>query len=126
VEPSGFTKVSALGVDEQRVNVVIDPGESCEGWTHMGDRFRVEVRVVVWESADVLSVPVASLVRDGDRWSVFVVRDGRARRVPVDVGRQNDVDAQILAGLAGDETVIVYPGESVDDDVKVLATRRAR
>jgi HlyD family secretion protein len=126
VEPSGFTKVSALGVDEQRVNVVIDTGESCEEWTHMGDRFRVEVRVVVWESADVLSVPVASLVRDGDRWSVFIVRDGRAWRVPVDVGRQNDVDAQILAGLAGDETVIVYPGESIDDDVGVVATRRAQ
>ena len=126
VEPSGFTKVSALGVEEQRVNVVIDPDSGCPEWLQLGDRFRVEVAIVVWEAADVLTVPIGSLTRNGQDWSVFVVREGRAARTAVQVGHQNDTDAEILGGVTTADTVIVYPGESVDDGVAVIAAWSGR
>jgi HlyD family secretion protein len=120
VEPSGFTKVSALGVEEQRVNVIVDPDPACPDWRQLGDRFRVEVAIVVWEAVDVLTVPIGSLVRHGDEWSVFVVRNGRAARTAVQIGHQNDSDAEVLGGLTTVDSVVVYPGESIDDGVAIV------
>ncbi len=119
VEPAGFTKISALGVEEQRVNVVVAIDDPALGATHLGDRFRVEVRVVVWEEARVLKVPIGSLVREGDGWFVFAIRDGRAVRTPVSVGQRNDEDAQVLSGLEAGTSVVAFPGSSLTDGARV-------
>ncbi len=123
VEPAGFTKVSALGVEEQRVNVIVgldDPGPAL---SRLGDRFRVEVRVVIWEAASVLKVPIGSLVRDGDGWFVFAVRDGRAVRTPVGIGQRNDAEAEIASGLEAGATVVAFPGSGLADGVRVASQR---
>lgn len=118
VEPSGFTKVSPLGIEEQRVNVI---GELLDPPGSLGDRFRVEARIVVWQAAAVLKVPAGALVREGDGWAVFVVREGRARRRAVEVGHRNPAEAEVLGGLTAGERVIVYPGDAVADGVRVRA-----
>jgi HlyD family secretion protein len=116
VEPMAFTKVSALGVEEQRVNVIADfvdpPGP-------LGDAYRVEARVVLWSSDDVLKVPSSSLFRRGEGWSVFVVRDGRAYRIDVEVGHRGTLEAEILGGLSAGERVIRHPSNDVDDGTRV-------
>jgi HlyD family secretion protein len=119
VEPYGFLKISALGVEEQRVNVIVDLVGEPSSWTTLGHGYRVEVAVVIWEEEDVLQVPVAALFRDGERWSVFVVDDGEARLRPVEVGRDNGRRAQILSGLEAGETLVLYPGEEMADGVAV-------
>jgi HlyD family secretion protein len=120
VEPSGFTKVSALGVEEQRVNVIIDflnPPPS------LGDRYRVEVKIVVWESARVLRVPGSALFRHGESWSVFVVEHGRARRRDVTVGHRNPSETEVLTGIGEGDVVIGHPTDRIADGVRVAAPR---
>lgn len=124
VEPAGFTKVSALGVEEQRVNVIVDLDDPAVAATRLGDRFRVEVRVVVWKAATVLKVPVGSLVRDGEQWAVFVVRDGRAVRTVVQVGQRNDAEAEVRSGLGAGTTVVAFPGGGLADGVRVAPVTR--
>jgi HlyD family secretion protein len=119
VEPAGFLKISALGVEEQRVNVVIDFVDSREKRAALGDGFRVEVRVVIWESADALTVPTASLFRRQGEWAVFVIDDDILHRRTVRVGQRNEQTAQILEGLAAGERVVAYPGESLSEGTKV-------
>lgn len=121
VEPSGFTKISALGVEEQRVNVVADFVDPAEAWRALGDRFRVEVRVVVWEGQDVVKAPVSSLFRHAGGWAVFVVDAGRAHLRPVEIGQRNGVEAQVVSGLDVGDVVIVHPGDTVEDGSRVLA-----
>jgi len=118
VEPSGFTKLSTLGVEEQRVNVIADleaPPPS------LGDAFRVEARIVTWEGEDVLQVPVSALFRHGAGWAVFVVEDGRAALRPVQLGRRGRRGAQVLDGLAAGERVVLHPSDRVEDGVRVEA-----
>ncbi len=119
VEPSGFTKVSALGVEEQRVNVLMEPDGPHDGWQALGDGFRVDVRVVLWEGTNVIKVPTNALVRQGTGWSVFVVDGDHARLVPVDVGQRNPDEAEVRSGLDAGRTVIVHPGDRVADGVRV-------
>jgi HlyD family secretion protein len=116
VEPSGFTKVSALGVDEQRVNVI---GDFVDPPGRLGDGFRVEARVVVWEGADVVRVPGSALFRRGDAWNVFVVDGGRARRREVEVGQRGTFEAEVRGGLEAGERVVLHPSDRVQDDVRV-------
>jgi HlyD family secretion protein len=116
VEPSGFTKVSALGVEEQRVNVVAD---FVDGPGALGDGYRVEARVVVWEAPDVLRVPGSALFRRGDAWHVFVVERGTARLRPVEVGHRGSFEAELLAGLEPGERVVLHPSDRVQDGVRV-------
>ena len=119
VEPSGFMRVSALGVEEQRVNVIIgfeDPGAAARA---LGDGYRVEVRVVVWDEADVLTVPVGSLFRQGEAWAVFVVEGDVVRLRPVSLGQRNSVSAQVLDGLATGETVVLHPPDTLADGARV-------
>jgi HlyD family secretion protein len=123
VEPSGFTKISALGVEEQRVNVIVDFDEPRENWASIGDGYRVEVRIVVWGNPDVLKVPTSSLFRHEEKWAVYKVQDERAVRQPVEIGQRNGLEAEVLDGLRGDEQIIVYPSDSVIDGVKVEARR---
>ncbi|MDP3718243.1 MAG: efflux RND transporter periplasmic adaptor subunit [Acidobacteriota bacterium] len=127
VEPSGFTKISALGVEEQRVNVVMDFDDPAEAWNALGDGYRVEVRIVIWEAADVVKVPTSALVRQGDRWAVFVVDGNRIRRVTVAVGQRNAEEAEIQSGLAAGAQVVVHPNDRVVDEalVEVRASRES-
>lgn len=121
VEPSAFTRVSALGIEEQRVNVVLELDEPRESWAMLGDGFRVEARIVVWEEDEVLRAPASAVFRDGDGWFVFLVEADRARRTRVEVGRRSDVHAQVLSGLDSGDRVVLYPGERVEDGVRVHA-----
>ena len=119
VEPAGFTKVSALGVEEQRVNVVIDFEDPPGIPAGLGDGFRVTSRIVVFEADDVLTVPVGALFRTGADWSVFVVEDGAARRRAVRIGRRSEERAQILEGLRPGDRVVLYPGDRVEEGTPV-------
>ena len=120
VEPYGFTKISALGVEEQRVNVIIDFEDVREAWEALGDGYRVEVRVVIWESDDVLKVPTSSLFRAGDAWAVFAVNEGLASLREVTVGQRNSFEAEILDGLQTGDRVIAYPSDEIVNAVAVV------
>jgi HlyD family secretion protein len=119
IEPSSFTKVSALGVEEQRVNVVIDFTDPPSAWQRLGDGFALEVRVVLWERNDVLTVPIGALFRRGNQWTVFKVIGRRAVEQPIRVGHRNSLDAEVLGGLADGDQVIVHPGERVSNGTRV-------
>ena len=119
VEPSGFMKVSALGVEEQRVNVVIDLADRSGQAHQLGDGYRVEVRVVVWQEADVVKVPVGSLFRSGDEWSAFVIDEGRTRLQRVQLGQRNDTEGQIVDGLQPGQTVVLHPPDTLTDGTRV-------
>ena len=119
VEPSAFTRVSALGVEEQRVNVVIDLDEPHTVWSALGDGYRVEARIVIWQQQNVLTVPSSALFRLGDRWAVFAVVDGRARATEVGIGQQNGERTQITRGIDAGQRVVVYPSERVTDGAHV-------
>lgn len=119
VEPAGFTKVSALGVEEQRVNVIADFDEPKDRLTNVGDAFRVEAKIVLWESPDVVKVPSGALFREADAWAVFVVSNQRVELRRVTVGRNNGMEAQVLEGLTVGENVIVYPSDDVRDGIRV-------
>ena len=119
VEPWGFTKYSALGVEEQRVNALIQFTDPVERRAGLGHGYRVEVRIVVWETGDALIVPSSALFREADRWSVFVVEDGRVRRVPVEAGHNNGLQAEILEGLVEGQQVVLYPAPSLEDGSRV-------
>ncbi len=119
VEPSGFTKISALGVEEQRVNVLMDFEDPAEAWKALGDGYRVEVRIVAWEAADVVKVPTSALVRQGDGWSVFVVNGDRIQRVTVGVGQRNADEAEIRSGLEAGRQVVVHPSDQVIDGAAI-------
>ena len=120
VEPSGFTKISALGVEEQRVNVVLDFVEpSPAARASLGDGYRVEVRVVVWEAPNVLRVPTSALFRHGDKWAVYVVDRGRAHRTLLESVHQTGQYAEVVSGLAEGARVIVHPGDTLVDGARV-------
>ncbi len=119
VEPAAFTKISALGVEEQRVNVVADITTPLADRLTLGDNFRVEARVIVWESDKVLKVPVSSLFRRGSNWSAYIIRDSRAVLVPVQPGRTSGMETQVLEGLKEGDEVILYPGDRVHDGDRV-------
>jgi HlyD family secretion protein len=119
VEPVGFTKVSALGVEEQRVWVIVDFTDPPERWARLGDGYRVNARFVLWEADDVLRAPTSSLFRHGEGWAVFVVADGRARLRPVEVGERGGRDTRVEAGLVAGDPVIVHPGRDLEDGRRV-------
>jgi HlyD family secretion protein len=120
VEPSGFTKISALGVEEQRVNVLSD---LVTPEPRLGDGYRVEVRIVVWEGADVVQVPASALFRAGEAWAVFVVDGGRARQRIVEAGEHGTFEAEVRGGLAEGETVILHPSDRLRDGARVAPRR---
>jgi HlyD family secretion protein len=121
VEPSGFTKISALGVEEQRVNVLIDFEQPDEPQNALGDGYRVEVRIVIWEKDDVMKVPTSSLFRNDTKWAVYKAVDGVARLQEVEIGQRNGLEAEVLSGLSVGEQIIVYPGDAIADGVRVTA-----
>ena len=123
VEPYGFTKISALGVEEQRVNVVLDFTEPLDRLQTIGDGFRVEAHIVVWRAADAVKVPVGALFRDGPGWAVFVIEDGYARKRAIKTARRNPVEALVEDGLKPDEAVVIYPPDALKDGAKVAVTK---
>lgn len=120
IEPTGFTKVSALGIEEQRVNVLIDFAGPEENWQALGHGYRVEVRVVTWSEEDVVRVPLSALFRSGKDWAVFVADDGLARLRTVVLGKRNGRFAQVLEGLEEGEAVVVHPSDRVADGIGVV------
>jgi HlyD family secretion protein len=116
IEPSAFTKVSALGIEEQRVNVVADLTTAS---TTLGDGYRVEGRIVAWQSDDVLQVPVSALFRRGETWNLFVVEEGEARLSEVEIGQRTQFEAEIKRGLKEGTQVIVHPSNEITDGTRV-------
>jgi HlyD family secretion protein len=116
VEPAAFTKISALGVEEQRVNVIAD---LVHPPPNLGDGFRVEARIVVWQAEEVLRVPASALSRCAGAWCVFVVSNNTAYRRQVTVGQRNGFEAEIRAGLRDGEAVVLHPSEHIEDGTRV-------
>lgn len=121
VEPSGFTKISTLGVEEQRVNVIVDLTDAVDARRSLGDGFRVEARIVVAEAKDVLRIPASALFRPDEGWAVFRVVEGRAVATVVEPGHQNGLEAEIKSGLAAGDQVIIHPSDQVADGVQVTS-----
>lgn len=116
VEPGAFTKVSALGVEEQRVNVICDFTGDAHG---MEDAYHVETRVIVWQGQDVLLVPSSAVFRSGASWAVFVVKNGKAHKAIVQIGHRGETDWEVLGGLQPGDHVIAHPSAEVDEGVRV-------
>lgn len=126
VEPVAYTRVSALGVDEQRVLVISDFLSPLEQWRALGDGYRVDARFILWQKDDALQIPSSSLFRYRDGWAVFVVEDLRAKRREVVVGQRNGLVAEVLAGLESGEQVISHPDNHIEDGVRVRVIDHAR
>jgi HlyD family secretion protein len=121
LEPSAFTRISALGVEEQRVNAIIDLDDPRERWAALGDGYRVEVHIVVWQGDDVLRIPSSAVFRREERWSTFVIEDGIAHLTEIEIGHRGRDEVEVLSGVPEGATVVVYPGERVEDGVEVVA-----
>ncbi|MEQ9143005.1 MAG: HlyD family efflux transporter periplasmic adaptor subunit [Parvibaculaceae bacterium] len=120
VEPFGFTKISALGIEEQRVNVIIDFTDPYEKWQRLGHGYRVDVQIVLWESDDVLHVPISALFRHGGKWAVFSVVDGDATLTPVTIGHMNTRSAEVIDGLNEGQALVLHPSDRVVDGISVV------
>lgn len=119
IEPSAVTHISALGVEEQRVDVVVDILSPQEQWKSLGDGFRVEAQITLFRADRAVKVPSSALFRDGDRWCVYVVDGDHARRRIVDIARRSSTEAQLDKGLTPGERVVDYPGDAVSDGVRI-------
>ena len=119
IEPSGFTKVSALGVEEQRVNIV---GDFVGSSKPLGDGYRVETRIITWEGKNVLKVPMNALFRCDRFWCVFVVKENKAQRRQIDLGYRSDLEAEVRKGLTTGEVVILHPTEQIEEGKQVKIT----
>jgi HlyD family secretion protein len=125
IDPAGFLKVSALGIEEQRVRVTIDFAGPPEAWSRLGHDYRVIVHVVIWSADDALTVPISALFRKGDDWAVFAVENGRALTAIVKIGHRNNRVAEVLGGLTAGSLVVLHPSDRIADGVRV-AQRDAR
>ena len=119
VDPAGFLKVSALGIEEQRVRVTIDFVDPPGTWSRLGHDYRVIVHVTTWNSPNALTVPVGALFRKSDDWAVFLVKDGRARTTPIRIAHRNSRTAEVVAGLSADDKVVLHPSDRVSDGTAV-------
>ncbi|MGI9463450.1 MAG: efflux RND transporter periplasmic adaptor subunit, partial [Aestuariivirgaceae bacterium] len=120
IEPTGFTKVSALGVEEQRVNVLLELTDPPGDWAALGHEFRVFVKIAQWQSDDVLRTPLSALFRNGNDWAVFKLVEGRAQLASISIDHRNSDTAEVIGGLAEGDEVILYPSDRVEDDVRVI------
>ncbi|NNJ92420.1 MAG: HlyD family efflux transporter periplasmic adaptor subunit [Gammaproteobacteria bacterium] len=119
VEPAGFTKVSALGVEEQRVLIISDLTSPAEQWQQLGDGYRVEANFIIWHEEDVLQIPASSLFRHNDQWAVYKIENNEARLQTVRIGKHNGLAAQVLQGLSIGDQLIDHPGNEVENDRKI-------
>lgn len=121
VEPYGFTKISALGIEEQRVNVIIDLTSATEEWARLAHGYQVELGIVLWEASDALKLPLLALFRDGEDWAVFVDAEGRAELRHVTLGQRSQLDVQVLDGLEEGDRVVLHPSDRVQAGVRIAA-----
>ncbi|MBR0781524.1 efflux RND transporter periplasmic adaptor subunit [Bradyrhizobium iriomotense] len=119
VDPAGFLKVSALGIEEQRVRVTIDFSDPPENWVTLGHDYRVIVHVTTWSAPDALTVPVSALFRQGGQWAVFVDENGRAKTVPVQIGHRNSRTAEVLSGLSAGDRVVLHPSDRISHGIRI-------
>ena len=119
VDPAGFLKVSALGIEEQRVRATIDFADPPEAWSSLGHDYRVIVHVTIWNAEDALRVPVGALFRRGEDWAVFSVKDGRALTTLVKIGHRNSRTGEVLSGLSERDRVVLHPSDRIKDGVAV-------
>ena len=121
VEPAAFTKVSALGVEEQRVYVLSDLEAPPDSAKALGDRYRVEVRVAIWNNPDVLLVPSGALFREGREWKTFIFDSNKAKIITVEIGRTDGKMSEVLNGLKAGDKVLMHPPDSVKDGTQIVA-----
>jgi HlyD family secretion protein len=119
IDPAGFLKVSALGIEEQRVRVTIDFADPPEVWSRLGHDFRVIVHVVTWSADDALTVPVGALFRKGDDWALFAIENGRAHTTIVKIGHRNNRLAEVIGGVSRGAQVVVHPSDRISDGTRV-------
>jgi HlyD family secretion protein len=116
VEPYAFTKVSALGIEEQRVNIIADLIDQPQ---ELGDGFKVDVGIVIWENPNALKIPVSSLFRVGPKWAVFLVANGRARKQVIEIGHRSSDEAEVRGGIAEGMEVVIHPPSTLNDGSQV-------
>ncbi|MCU7904327.1 MAG: efflux RND transporter periplasmic adaptor subunit [Candidatus Thiodiazotropha sp. (ex Epidulcina cf. delphinae)] len=121
VEPFGFTKVSALGIEEQRVNVIIDFTSPKAQWSRIAHGYQVDVRIVLWQGDEVLKLPLTALFRDGEDWAVFVEQQDKARQRQVKIGRRTGLEAEILSGVTAGEHILVHPSDKIAEGIAIEA-----
>ena len=121
VDPAAYTKVSALGIEEQRVDTTLDLVAPPAEWQGLGHDFRVVAHIVTWRSDGVVTVPLGALFRNGSTWTVYRVDGGRAVSTPVEIGHRNDAVAEVVKGLAKGDSVVLHPSDRVGDGVRVAA-----
>jgi HlyD family secretion protein len=119
VEPFGFTKVSALGIEEQRVNVIIDFTSPKEEWSRVAHGYQVDVRIILWQGEEILKIPLTALFRDGDGWNVFVAHEGEARKQAVELGQRTGLEAEIISGLSAGDTIVAHPSDKISEGVAI-------
>ncbi len=119
VEPAGFTKISSLGVEEQRVLVIADITSEQEKWQALGDGYRLEAHFIIWEGKNILQIPASALFRLGNDWAVFAAEKGKARRRIVEIGHRNGLAAEIISGLMEGEKVIAYPDDAINNKTRI-------
>ena len=120
VEPFGYTKISALGIEEQRVHVLLDFTDPPEARAALGHGYRVVGSILIWEGKQVLKLPMGALFRNGPRWAVYKLEDGKARLQDVELGHLNDMEAEVLGGVAVGDQVVLHPSDRIGDGVPVL------
>jgi HlyD family secretion protein len=121
VEPSGVRKTSSLGIEEQRVNVIIDITDKAARWSRLGHGYQIDAAIVLWRKDKALQIPVGALFRNGAKWAVFAVRNGRAALHEIEVGQINETSAEVTGGLDANDTVVTHPSDRVQDGVLVVA-----
>ncbi|MBR0882866.1 HlyD family secretion protein [Bradyrhizobium japonicum] len=119
VDPAGFLKISALGIEEQRVRVTIDFSDPPQAWSQLGHDYRVVVHVTTWSAQGVVAVPVSALFRQADQWAVFADENGRARAKPVQIGHRNNRFAEVMSGLTEGDQVVVHPSDRIADGSRI-------
>lgn len=121
VEPFGFTKFSALGIEEQRVNVIVDFVSDYGAWQRLGHGYQLDASIVVWQQEDVLQVPLTALFRENDNWAIYAVFDGEVEKQVINIGQRNHEMAEVVSGLESGDTFIAYPNNQIRPGVKVVA-----
>ncbi|MBP6013430.1 MAG: HlyD family efflux transporter periplasmic adaptor subunit [Alphaproteobacteria bacterium] len=121
IEPSGALKISSLGIEEQRVKVLVDITDPPERWSRLGHGYQVDAAIVLWRASEAVQVPIGALFRDGAKWAVFRLRDGRATLQDVEIGHINDTAAEVLRGLDAGDIIVTHPSDRVQAGVLVVA-----
>ena len=119
IEPIGFMKVSALGIEEQRVNVIVDIQSDYRVWERLGHGYQVDVEIILWQGTGLLTVPVTAVFREQDKWAIFVVRDGEAQKQIIDIDHKNAFNVEVTSGLNEGDWYVSHPNDQIADNVKV-------